>query len=221
MSLSWACAVLRWKHMICYPLMRWCYVWCLVVSEFVVLSLHCERRKPGQRIRIYINHTLWPRLRLENEVRVRNFHYLLILPLFSFRHMAQTPPHLPRPGLCVGVCSLLGHHALNRLGKLRPGALRHFLHIGLVAGTGLRVRPDLRRVHSVFLSHPPHRHYRLLLRHDHLQGQVLCKGDLELWRPHQKQPQPWDETHKGGWEAGGKVSEREGEGQMKSARDRK
>lgn len=119
--------------------------------------------------------------------------------------MAKTPPCLLLPGLCMGVCSLLGHHATGWLGELRPGALWNLLHTGLVAGAGLRVWPELRLNHPVLLSHLSHRHHCLLLRHDHLQGQVLHKGGLALWHPHQKQPHSWDEAHKGGWKVRGKV----------------
>lgn len=93
---------------------------------------------------------------------------------YFFRHMAETPSRLSLPGVCVGVCRLLGHHATRRLGKLCSRTLWDILHIGLVAGPGLRVRPELCHGHPVLLSHPPNRHHCLLLCYDHLQGQVVC-----------------------------------------------
>ncbi len=143
---------------------------------------------------IYLIHTLRRKSKLENKLDFYclSNHLSIILPVmfFTLRHMAKTPPRLSVPGLCVGICSFLGHHAPNWLGKLRPGALRDLLHIRLDAGTGLCVWPELRHGHPVLLSRPPHRHHRLLICHDHLQGQVLGKGDFTLRRPHQKQPQP-------------------------------
>lgn len=118
-----------------------------------------------------------------------------------FRHprdVAKTPPCFLLLGPCVGICGVLGHHAPGGLGQLRPGTVWHLLHTGLVAGPGLHVRPELRHGHPFLLSHPPRRHHRLLLRHDHLQSEILSKGDLALWRPHQEQPQPRNQTHKGG-----------------------
>lgn len=100
--------------------------------------------------------------------------------VLSLRDMAKTPPCLLLPGLCVGIRSLLGHYATGRLGELRPGALWDLLHPGLVASTGLCVRPELCLNNPVLLSHFPHRHYRILLRHDHHQGQVLHEGGLAL-----------------------------------------
>lgn len=94
------------------------------------------------------------------------------------RYVAETPPRFPLLGPRVGVRGVLGHHAPGGLGQLRPGAIWHLLHTGLVAGPGFRVGPELRHGHPLLLPHPPHRHHRLLLRHDHLQSQILSEGDL-------------------------------------------
>lgn len=103
-------------------------------------------------------------------------------PVFcsSSRHVAEAASRLSLPGIRVVVCGFLGHHATGGLGELRSRTVRDVLHTGLVAGPGLGVRPDLRHVHPLLLPGPSHRHHRLLLRHDHLQGQVFCKGDLQL-----------------------------------------
>lgn len=140
-------------------------------------------------LRIHVTHTLKQR-KQENSVgmtkSLNKVFKCLLFFLFSFalRHMAKTPPCLLLPGLCVGVCSLLGYHATGRLGELCPGALRDLLHTGLVACAGLCVRPELCLNYSVLLSHLPHLHYCLFLCHDHLQGQILHKGGLALWHPH-------------------------------------
>lgn len=90
------------------------------------------------------------------------------------RCMAKTPPRVPVPGLCMGVCSLLGHNAPGGLGKLRSGALWDLLYPGLVVGSSLSVWPELRHGHFVLLSYTPCRDHCLLLCYDHLQGQVIC-----------------------------------------------
>lgn len=94
--------------------------------------------------------------------------------------MAEAPTRLPLCHICMGVCGLLGHHAAGGLGKLRPRALWDFMHFGLVAGTGIRVWSELCLVHPVLLSRPPHGRHCLFLRHDHLQSQVYCQGDVTL-----------------------------------------
>lgn len=100
--------------------------------------------------------------------------------LLDPRYVAKTPPRFLLLSPRVGVCDLLGHHAPSGLGQLRPGAIWHLLHTGLVAGPGLCVGPELCHGHAFFLPHPPHRHHRLLLRHDHLQSEILSEGDLAL-----------------------------------------
>lgn len=84
------------------------------------------------------------------------------------RDVVEAASRFPLRGLRVAVCRLLGHHAPDRLGQLRPGAVRDLLHAELVAGAILRVGPKLRHVHSLLLSRPSDRHHGLLLREDHL-----------------------------------------------------
>lgn len=130
-----------------------------------------------------------------------------VLP-FSLRHLAKTPPYFPMSGLCMDLRRFLGDHASGWLGKLCPRAVWDFVHIGLVASTSLCVRTELRHVHPVLLPRTPGWHHCLLLCHDHLQGEVLFKRSFPLWRSHQKQPQPWDQTYKGNKGFGLKVAKK-------------
>lgn len=130
-----------------------------------------------------------------------------VLP-FSLRHLAKTPPYFPMSGLCMDLRRFLGDHASGWLGKLCPRAVWDFVHIGLVASTSLCVRTELRHVHPILLPRTPGWHHCLLLCHDHLQGEVLFKRSFPLWRSHQKQPQPWDQTYKGNKGLGLKVAKK-------------
>lgn len=103
-----------------------------------------------------------------------------VFVLVVARHVAQTPPRVHLLGLRVDVRGLLGHHASDRLGKLRSRTLRDLLHPGLVACTVLRLGPDFCHDNPVLLPHLPRRHHRVFLRHDHIQSEVISEGDLQL-----------------------------------------